>query len=183
MSPSSSSHQLMLRGAPQSLMFSSPTATAVTTTTESNLASANWMLHPAMIAFNSSQQHHLMPPPLVSATGAGGSYELLQETSARLLFMAVRWVRWLTPFQTLCRTDQQLLLNESWKELFLLYLAQWSTAPAYWDLGALLTQRLVSRHGARLVADDLLLATEIKTIQVSYLFIFFLLGPFLKIID
>ena len=172
MSPSSSSHQLMLRGAPPSLMFSS---TSAATSDSMSLASANWMLHPAMIAFNSSQQHQhnllMMPPPLVSATGTSGgsgSYELLQETSARLLFMAVRWVRWLTPFQTLCRTDQQLLLHESWKELFLLYLAQWSTAPAYCqDLGALLTQRLVSRHGARLVADDLLLATEIKTIQVS----------------
>ena len=177
----------MLR-TPPSLMFSSPSS-ATTATTDSTLA-ANWMLHPAMIAFNSSQQHQLMPPPLVSSGGtSGGSYELLQvsiqlykfyhltqqnwiifnwiqETSARLLFMAVRWVRWLTPFQTLCRTDQQLLLHESWKELFLLYLAQWSTAPAYWDLGALLTQRLVSRHGARLVADDRLLATEIKTIQV-----------------
>lgn len=95
-----------------------------------------------------------------------------QETSARLLFMAVRWVRWLTPFQTLSRNDQQLLLQESWKELFLLYLAQWSSP---WDLGALLTQRLINRQqqqqqqhgGVRMMqADDLLLATEIKTIQV-----------------
>jgi len=78
--------------------------------------------------------------------------------------MAVRWVRWLTPFQTLSRADQQLLLQESWKELFLLYLAQWSSP---WDLGAVLTQRLISRHGSRMIqADDLLLATEIKTIQV-----------------
>jgi len=84
--------------------------------------------------------------------------------------MAVRWVRWLTPFQTLSRADQQLLLQESWKELFLLYLAQWSSP---WDLGAILTQRLMNRQqqqqhgGIRMMqADDLLLATEIKTIQV-----------------
>ena len=84
--------------------------------------------------------------------------------------MAVRWVRWLTPFQTLSRADQQLLLQESWKELFLLYLAQWSSP---WDLGAILTQRLMNRQqqhgGIRMMqADDLLLATEIKTIQVYY---------------
>ena len=81
--------------------------------------------------------------------------------------MAVRWVRWLTPFQTLSRADQQLLLQDSWKELFLLYLAQWSSP---WDLGAILTQRLMNRQqsSARsMQTDDLLLATEIKTIQVS----------------
>jgi nuclear receptor subfamily 2 group A len=85
---------------------------------------------------------------------------LLQETSARLLFMAVRWVRWLAPFQTLSRADQLLLLQESWKELFLLYLAQWS---APWDIDAVLTQRL-ARHR---LTDDLLINTEVKTIQVT----------------
>lgn len=30
----------------------------------------------------------------------------LQETTARLLFMAVRWVRCLAPFQTLSKRDQ-----------------------------------------------------------------------------
>lgn len=91
--------------------------------------------------------------------------------------MAVRWVRWLTPFQTLSRSDQQLLLQESWKELFLLYLAQWSSP---WDLGAILTQRLMNRQqqqhgGIRMMqADDLLLATEIKTIQVLYICIWYI---------
>nr|CAI5830920.1 unnamed protein product [Callosobruchus analis] len=54
------------------------------------------------------------------------TWEMLQETTARLLFMAVRWVRCLAPFQTLSKRDQLLLLQESWKELFLLHLAQWS---------------------------------------------------------
>jgi hypothetical protein len=85
---------------------------------------------------------------------------VVQETSARLLFMAVRWVRWLAPFQTLSRADQLLLLQESWKELFLLYLAQWS---APWDIDAVLTQRL-ARHR---LTDDLLINTEVKTIQVT----------------
>ncbi|KAG8225436.1 hypothetical protein J437_LFUL004436 [Ladona fulva] len=57
------------------------------------------------------------------------------ETTARLLFMAVRWVRCLAPFQTLSKRDQLLLLQESWKELFLLHLAQWSIP---WDLSELL---------------------------------------------
>lgn len=39
------------------------------------------------------------------------SWEILQETTARLLFMAVRWVRCLVPFQTLSKNDQQLLLQ------------------------------------------------------------------------
>lgn len=39
------------------------------------------------------------------------TWEVLQETTARLLFMAVRWVRCLVPFQTLSKNDQQLLLQ------------------------------------------------------------------------
>lgn len=39
------------------------------------------------------------------------SWEVLQETTARLLFMAVRWVRCLVPFQTLSKADQHLLLQ------------------------------------------------------------------------
>lgn len=39
------------------------------------------------------------------------TWEVLQETTARLLFMAVRWVRCLMPFQTLSKNDQQLLLQ------------------------------------------------------------------------
>lgn len=83
-----------------------------------------------------------------------------QETTARLLFMAVRWVRCLAPFQTLSKHDQLLLLQESWKELFLLHLAQWSVP---WDLSALLG---CPQARDRLPAD-IHTATEIKTIQVS----------------
>lgn len=85
---------------------------------------------------------------------------MFQETTARLLFMAVRWVRCLAPFQTLSKHDQLLLLQESWKELFLLHLAQWSVP---WDLSALLG---CPQARERLPAD-LHTATEIKTIQVS----------------
>ncbi|MPC57045.1 Nuclear receptor subfamily 2 group E member 1 [Portunus trituberculatus] len=53
------------------------------------------------------------------------SWDIFQETTARLLFMMVRWIRSLAPFQTLSRTDQCVLVEESWKELFLVHLAQW----------------------------------------------------------
>ncbi|XP_065226280.1 photoreceptor-specific nuclear receptor-like isoform X2 [Planococcus citri] len=59
------------------------------------------------------------------------SWEILKEATARLLYSVVQWVRCLEPFQTLSQRDQVLLLRESWKELFLLHLAQWSLP---WDL-------------------------------------------------
>lgn len=73
--------------------------------------------------------------------------------------MAVRWVRCLAPFQTLSKHDQLLLLQESWKELFLLHLAQWSIP---WDLSALLG----CPQARDRLPPDLHTATEIKTIQV-----------------
>ncbi|XP_050303171.1 protein dissatisfaction isoform X2 [Anthonomus grandis grandis] len=95
-----------------------------------------------------------LPPPLPLTP----TWEMLQETTARLLFMAVRWVRCLAPFQTLSKNDQLLLLQESWKELFLLHLAQWSVP---WDLSVLLG---CSQARERL-PNDIHTATEIKTIQ------------------
>lgn len=41
------------------------------------------------------------------------TWEVLQETSARLLFMAVHWVRWQGTLQTLSVDDQQMLLQVS----------------------------------------------------------------------
>ncbi|CAB3387854.1 Hypothetical predicted protein [Cloeon dipterum] len=86
------------------------------------------------------------------------TWEVLQETTARLLFMAVRWVRCLAPFQTLSKRDQLLLLQESWKELFLLHLAQWSIP---WDLSALLN---CSKARERIPNDELT-NIELNTIQ------------------
>ncbi|XP_050534131.1 protein dissatisfaction-like [Daktulosphaira vitifoliae] len=87
------------------------------------------------------------------------TWEVLQETTARLLFMAVRWVRCLAPFQTLSKHDQLLLLQESWKELFLLHLAQWSIP---WDLSPLLNSE---KARERLPVDDLKVNIEMKIIQ------------------
>ncbi|XP_023712584.1 nuclear receptor subfamily 2 group E member 1 [Cryptotermes secundus] len=99
-----------------------------------------------------------IPQPSPLPLALSPTWEVLQETTARLLFMAVRWVRCLAPFQTLSKRDQLLLLQESWKELFLLHLAQWSIP---WDLSALFG---CSKARDRLPQDDIT-NNEIKTIQ------------------
>ncbi|KAG1651251.1 Photoreceptor-specific nuclear receptor [Nymphon striatum] len=53
------------------------------------------------------------------------NHETIYETSARLLFMAVRWAKNVPTFSTLSYRDQVILLEESWNELFLLYSIQW----------------------------------------------------------
>ncbi|KAG7212981.1 hypothetical protein KM043_002321 [Ampulex compressa] len=87
------------------------------------------------------------------------TWEVLQETTARLLFMAVRWVRCLPPFQTLSKDDQLLLLERSWTQLFLLHLAQWSIS---WDITGLLEDEQVR---ARLPKDDTTTNQELVTTQ------------------
>ncbi|XP_046414267.1 protein dissatisfaction [Neodiprion virginianus] len=74
-------------------------------------------------------------PPTGALQSLSPTWEVLQETTARLLFMAVRWVRCLAPFQTLSKNDQLLLLQQAWTQLFLLHLAQWSIS---WDISGLL---------------------------------------------
>lgn len=54
---------------------------------------------------------------------------------------------------------QLLLLQESWKELFLLHLAQWSIP---WDLSPLLNSE---KARERLPADDTKVNNEMKIIQ------------------
>ncbi|XP_053672521.1 nuclear receptor subfamily 2 group E member 1 [Anopheles nili] len=110
------------------------------------------------------------PPPLVPHPIGGGlppegpaiirlpTWEILQETTARLLFMSVRWVRCLIPFQTLSKNDQHLLLQESWKELFLLNFAQWSVP---WDLSGLLDSPQVRDR----LPPDAATQLEMKTMQ------------------
>lgn len=54
---------------------------------------------------------HPTPHSLIGMDSRLLSWEMLQETTARLLFMAVRWVKCLVPFQSLSKCDQQLLLQ------------------------------------------------------------------------
>ncbi|CAL4124630.1 unnamed protein product, partial [Meganyctiphanes norvegica] len=72
--------------------------------------------------------------------------------------MMVRWIRSLAPFQTLSRSDQCVLVEESWKELFLVHLAQWYLPL---DLSPLLQSPAAQ---ARLGRDERTLI-EIATIQ------------------
>ncbi|XP_044584529.1 protein dissatisfaction-like isoform X2 [Cotesia glomerata] len=85
------------------------------------------------------------------------TWEILQETTARLLFMAVKWVRCLVPFQTLFKDDQLGLLQQTWTQLFLLHLAQWSVS---WDITALLDDEQVRRR-----LPDETSRQELNTIQ------------------
>ncbi|KAG8185478.1 hypothetical protein JTE90_019736 [Oedothorax gibbosus] len=61
--------------------------------------------------------------------------ETIYETSARLLFMAVKWAKNLPSFANLPFRDQVILLEEAWSELFLLCAVQWclpaETAPLF----------------------------------------------------
>ena len=121
------------------------------------------------------------PLPFSSITP---TWENLQETTARLLFMAVRWVKCLVPFQTLSVRDQVifkiqnisrkiqeklpfqlLLLQESWKDLFLLHLSQWAVP---WDLSNLLSTRQnnLRTNGHILPIEEEVFDMEVKTIQV-----------------
>ncbi|KAM9585901.1 photoreceptor-specific nuclear receptor [Trichechus inunguis] len=54
------------------------------------------------------------------------SLDSIHETSARLLFMAVKWAKNLPVFSSLPFRDQVILLEEAWSELFLLGAIQWS---------------------------------------------------------
>ncbi|XP_045534716.1 protein dissatisfaction [Papilio machaon] len=100
----------------------------------------------------------LRPPPSPFGAPLAPTWELLQETSARLLFMAVRWVRCLAPFQALAPGDQLVLLRAAWKELFLLHLAQWA---APWDLAPLLAAPAARTR----LPPDPLADLELNTLQ------------------
>ncbi|KRY93439.1 Photoreceptor-specific nuclear receptor [Trichinella pseudospiralis] len=50
----------------------------------------------------------------------------IYETSMRLLLMVVKWAKSLPSFMALSFRDQVILLEESWSDLFLLTLYQWS---------------------------------------------------------
>ncbi|XP_054548825.1 photoreceptor-specific nuclear receptor [Talpa occidentalis] len=63
-----------------------------------------------------------LPLPLSSPYGPDSTHE----TSARLLFMAVKWAKNLPVFSNLPFRDQVILLEEAWSELFLLGAIQWS---------------------------------------------------------
>ncbi|XP_054723575.1 nuclear receptor subfamily 2 group E member 1-like, partial [Uloborus diversus] len=64
--------------------------------------------------------HMLFPTTIIS------NPETICESAARLLFMNVKWVKSVPAFMALPVKDQLLLVQESWKELFLLSCAQFN---------------------------------------------------------
>ncbi|XP_054278952.1 photoreceptor-specific nuclear receptor-like [Macrosteles quadrilineatus] len=65
------------------------------------------------------------PPPPETTPLYHPAHETVYETSARLLFMAVKWAKNLPSFASLPFRDQVILLEECWSELFLLNAVQW----------------------------------------------------------
>ncbi|XP_072018828.1 nuclear receptor subfamily 2 group E member 1-like [Amphiura filiformis] len=70
-----------------------------------------------------------MSPTAVSPfTSSISSVETVCESAARLLFMSIKWVKNVPAFVSLPYRDQLLLLEEGWRELFILGAAQWQMA-------------------------------------------------------
>lgn len=64
-----------------------------------------------------SPPHTITPPPETAL-------ESVRETAAQLLFINLRWIRDHCKSQQLSMTDQLLLIEESWSELFIIAVAQ-----------------------------------------------------------
>ncbi|KAK1171132.1 nuclear receptor subfamily 2 group E member 1-like [Acipenser oxyrinchus oxyrinchus] len=52
--------------------------------------------------------------------------ESVCESAARLLFMSIKWAKSVPAFSTLPLQDQLILLEEAWRELFVLGISQWA---------------------------------------------------------
>jgi nuclear receptor subfamily 2 group E member 3 len=74
---------------------------------------------------NGENGKNIMVPNFVNSSLYGHAQETVYETSARLLFMAVKWAKNLPSFASLAFRDQVILLEESWSALFLLNAIQW----------------------------------------------------------
>ncbi|KAK2509799.1 hypothetical protein MC885_006265 [Smutsia gigantea] len=74
-----------------------------------------------------SNDPKFLSSPYSSSSPCG--LDSVHETSARLLFMAVKWAKNLPVFSNLPFRDQVVLLEEAWSELFLLGAIQWSLPP------------------------------------------------------
>ncbi|XP_053681318.1 photoreceptor-specific nuclear receptor-like [Anopheles nili] len=76
-----------------------------------------------------SVQHHaqLLLHPIAGTAGlaARSETDMLLESAAKLLFLAVKWAKTVPSFLQLPAGDQKLLLEEAWAELFVITAAQW----------------------------------------------------------
>lgn len=64
---------------------------------------------------------------LNSFTLNGYKWDSLSEITARLLFMVIKWIKSLPTFHSLAKADQLNLLEENWKDLFLMNVFQYMT--------------------------------------------------------
>lgn len=60
-----------------------------------------------------------------STSNSSSSQEVVFESAAKLLFLAVRWTKSIPSFNQLNANDQNLLLEECWAELFVIMSAQY----------------------------------------------------------
>ena len=67
-----------------------------------------------------SSQNEILPRD-VRSVGSN-----IYEIAAKLLFMSVKWAKSVPSFLSLPLSDQTVLLEESWAQLFLLNISQWS---------------------------------------------------------
>uniref|UniRef100_A0A915L156 NR LBD domain-containing protein n=1 Tax=Romanomermis culicivorax TaxID=13658 RepID=A0A915L156_ROMCU len=63
----------------------------------------------------------------VASSLTSNDADAFYDTSARLLYMAVKWAKNLPSFTSSSYKDQVILLEENWSDLFLLSLFQWSS--------------------------------------------------------
>ncbi|XP_071487114.1 nuclear receptor subfamily 2 group E member 1-like [Diadema antillarum] len=77
---------------------------------------------PALPCYPTPKYPHEPIPPIPPSYG---SVEAVCETAARLLFMSIKWVKNVPAFVSLPYSDQLTLLEEGWRELFILGASQW----------------------------------------------------------
>uniref|UniRef100_A0AAG5CY63 Nuclear receptor subfamily 2 group E member 1 n=1 Tax=Anopheles atroparvus TaxID=41427 RepID=A0AAG5CY63_ANOAO len=63
--------------------------------------------------------------PTAQPFGGKSETDMLLESAAKLLFLAVKWAKTVPSFLQLPATDQKILLEEAWAELFVITAAQW----------------------------------------------------------
>ena len=101
---------------------------------------------PDSILNSENIQFKLNPPTLGISTS---SMEYVYEIATRLLFLTVDWTRNIQAFRSLETSDQLVLLQSSWSDLFMLGVAQCSTS---FPLSPLLT--LAAVHMERCEASE-----------------------------
>lgn len=94
------------------------TAAAAAAAAAANFQSLNF--NPTTSTFNGLPFNPMTFPLMMFGT------ETLCETAARLLFMNVKWAKTVPAFVSLPMRDQLLLLEESWREFFVLGAAQFN---------------------------------------------------------